>query len=89
MNSLNADLCRAGQLALKEKYGSKLAFWGTVGTASAWMYGSPGAIESEVKERIETLGKGGGLVIAPAYDLEPEVKWENLLAFVKAVQKYG
>jgi len=75
--------------ALKEKYGSKLAFWGTVGTASAWMYGSPGAIESEVKERIETLGKGGGLVIAPAYDLEPEVKWENVLAFVKAVQKYG
>lgn len=75
--------------ALKEKYGSKLAFWGTVGTASAWMYGSPGAIESEVKERIETLGNGGGLVIAPAYDLEPEVKWENLLAFVKAVQKYG
>ena len=75
--------------ALKEKYGSKLAFWGTVGTASAWMCGSPGAIESEVKERIETLGKGGGLVIAPAYDLEPEVKWENVLAFVKAVQKYG
>jgi uroporphyrinogen decarboxylase len=75
--------------ALKEKYGSQLAFWGTVGTASGWMYGSPGAIESEVKERIETLGKGGGLVIAPAYDLEPEVKWENVLAFVKAVRKYG
>ena len=75
--------------ALKEKYGSKLAFWGTVGTASDWMYASPSAIESEVKERIETLGKGGGLVIAPAYDLEPEVKWENVLAFVKAVQKYG
>jgi uroporphyrinogen decarboxylase len=75
--------------ALKEKYGSKLAFWGTVGTASGWMYESPSAIELEVKERIETLGKGGGLVIAPAYDLEPEVKWENVLAFVKAVQKYG
>jgi uroporphyrinogen decarboxylase len=75
--------------ALKEKYGSKLAFWGTVGTAPGWMYGSPSAIELEVKERIETVGKGGGLVIAPAYDLEPEVKWENVLAFVKAVQKYG
>lgn len=75
--------------ALKQKYGTKLAFWGTVGTASDWMYGSPSAIESEVKERIETVGKGGGLVIGPAYDLEPQVKWENVLAFVKAVQKYG
>jgi uroporphyrinogen decarboxylase len=75
--------------ALKEKYGSKLAFWGTVGSASDWIYGTPSAIEAEVKYRIETVGSGGGLVISPAYDLEPEVNWENVLAFVKAVQKYG
>jgi uroporphyrinogen decarboxylase len=75
--------------ALKEKYGHELAFWGTVGTASDWVYGSPSAIESEVKNRIETVGNGGGLVIGPAYDLEPDVKWENVLAFVRAVQKYG
>jgi len=74
---------------LKERYGSKLAFWGTVGTASGWAYGSPNAIETEVKERIETVGQGGGLVLAPAYDLEPQVKWENVLAFLRAVQKYG
>jgi uroporphyrinogen decarboxylase len=76
-------------VTLKERYGNKVAFWGTVGTASDWIYGTPNAIESEVKYRIETVGSGGGLVISPAYDLEPEVKWENVLAFVKAVQKYG
>jgi uroporphyrinogen decarboxylase len=76
-------------VALKDEYGSKVAFWGTVGTASDWIYGTPSAIESEVKSRIETVGSGGGLVISPAYDLEPEVRWENVLAFVKAVQKYG
>jgi uroporphyrinogen decarboxylase len=74
---------------LKQKYGSKLAFWGTVGSASDWAYGSPSRIETEVKERIETVGDGGGLVIAPAYDLEPQVRWENVLIFMKAVQKYG
>lgn len=74
---------------LKEKYGSRLAFWGGVGTASDWLYGSPSVIEAQVKERIETVGRGGGLVIGPAYDLEPQVKWENLLAFLRAVQKYG
>lgn len=75
--------------ALKEKYGNRLAFWGTVGTASDWLYGSPRAIEDEVKERIGTIGKKKGLVIAPAYDLEPKVKWENVLAFVRAVRKYA
>jgi len=74
---------------LKEEYGTELAFWGTVGTASGWAYGSPSAIEAEVRERIETVGQGGGLVIAPAYDLEPLVKWENVLAFLRALQKYG
>ena len=46
-------------------------------------------MEAEVKERIETVGKKEGLVIAPAYDLEPKVKWENVLAFVRAVRKYA
>jgi uroporphyrinogen decarboxylase len=72
---------------LKEKYGSKLAFWGTVGTASDWLYGSPSEIEAEARERIQTVGREGGLVIAPAYDLEPKVKWENVLALMKAVRK--
>jgi len=74
---------------LKEKYGSRLAFWGTVGTASDWTYGPPSEIGAQAKERIENVGAGGGLVIGPAYDLEPQVKWENVLALLKAVQKYG
>ena len=74
---------------LKEEYGRKLTFWGTAGTASDWTYGSPDTIASDVKERIETVGNDGGLVIGPAYDLEPSVKWENVLAFVEAVKKYG
>jgi uroporphyrinogen decarboxylase len=73
---------------LKKKYGSNVAFWGTVGTAADWMYGSPDAIEAEVRERIEKVGRAG-LVLAPAYDLEPKVKWENVLAFLRAVRKYG
>jgi uroporphyrinogen decarboxylase len=35
------------------------------------------------------VGDGGGLIIAPAYDLEPEVRWENVLAFFEAVEAYG
>ena len=42
-----------------------------------------------VKERIETAGKGGGLLISPTHTLEPDVPWENLVAFVEAVEEFG
>ncbi len=76
---------------LKHLYGDQLVFFGTVGTPSAWSWGTPDSIRAEVKERIETVGKGGGLIIAPAYDLEPEesIPWKNITAFFDAVEEYG
>lgn len=74
---------------LKQQYGDQLVFFGTVGTQQAWDWGTPDQIRAEVKERIETVGKGGGLIISPAYDLEPSVRWENVLAFFDAVEEFG
>jgi uroporphyrinogen decarboxylase len=42
-----------------------------------------------VKERIDTVGRGGGLLISPTHTLEPEVPWQNVLAFIEAVQEFG
>jgi uroporphyrinogen decarboxylase len=77
--------------ALKQRYGEKLAFFGTVGTQTRWAWGTPQMIRAEVRERIETVGRGGGLIIAPAYDLEPEegIPWENVVAFFEAVEEFG
>jgi uroporphyrinogen decarboxylase len=76
---------------LKHIYGDKLTFFGTVGTPTRWSWGTPEAICTEVRERIETVGVGGGLIIAPAYDLEPEenIPWENIVAFFDAVDTFG
>jgi uroporphyrinogen decarboxylase len=74
---------------LKQTYGDQLAFFGTVGTPQRWAWAEPEDIREEVAERIQTVGDGGGLIIAPAYDLEPEVRWENVLAFFEAVEAYG
>jgi len=46
------------------------------------------AIRQEVRERIVTVGQGGGLLIAPAYDIEPDVPWQNILAFLQAVEEF-
>ncbi len=74
---------------LKREYGNHLAFWGTVGTQTTMPFGTPEEVRAVVKERIETVGGGGGLVLAPTHVLEPDVSWENIMAFVEAVEEYG
>ncbi|HNV01914.1 MAG TPA: uroporphyrinogen decarboxylase family protein [Vicinamibacterales bacterium] len=71
--------------ALKRQYGSRLSFWGTIGTQSTLPFGSPDDVRREVRTRIETVGAGGGLFLAPTHVIEPEVPFENLVAFVEAV----
>lgn len=73
----------------KRLYGKDLAFWGTLGTQSTLPFGAPEDVRREVKERMETVGVGGGLLLAPTHMIEPEVPWENILAAVEAVEEYG
>ncbi|MGE5529575.1 MAG: uroporphyrinogen decarboxylase family protein [Patescibacteria group bacterium] len=72
---------------LKRLYGDRLSFWGAVGTQTTMPFGTPAEVKAAVAERIRTLGEGGGLVVAPTHVLEPEVPWENVVAFVEAVRE--
>lgn len=74
---------------IKKKYGDRLAFWGTMGVQSTLPFGTPEDVRAEVKLRMQTIGKGGGLLLGPAHMIEPEVPWENLVAFFDAVEEYG
>jgi len=74
---------------IKALYGSRLAFSGTIGTQTTLPFCTPDEVRKVVKERIETVGKGGGLFIGPSHTLEPEVPWKNVVAFVEAVEEYG
>jgi uroporphyrinogen decarboxylase len=75
--------------ALKVEFGDRLAFWGTVGTQSTMPHGTPEEVRAVVRERIETVGRGGGLLISPTHTLEPDVPWENVVAFIAAVEEFG
>jgi uroporphyrinogen decarboxylase len=52
-------------------------------------FGTPADVRDEVRHRIETVGRGGGFVLAPSHVLEPEVPWANVEAFVDAARAYG
>lgn len=74
---------------VKELYGDRLSFLGTVGTQTVMPFGTPGEVRDTVRRMIETVGRGGGLTIAPTHMLEPEVPWENIEAFLSAVKEFG
>ena len=72
---------------LKRLWGDRLSFWGTIGTQTTFPFGTPDDVRKEVRLRIETVGNGGGLFLAPTHFIEPEVPFENIVAFVDAAKE--
>ena len=70
---------------IKKRHGEALTLWGTIGTQHLMPFGRPEEVKSTVKAMIRDLGYNGGLVVAPTHILEPEVPWENIMAFVEAI----
>lgn len=73
----------------KEKYGDRIAFFGGVDVQGVLPNGTPADVEEEVKKRIKAAGKGGGYVLAPAHNIQPDTSLENIYAMYEAVKKYG
>jgi len=73
---------------IKREYGDRLCFLGAIDIKEA-MQGDVGRVEAEVRERISTLGPGGGYVLAPANHLQPDVPPENVVALFRAAHEYG
>jgi uroporphyrinogen decarboxylase len=74
---------------MKRLYGDRLSFSGTIGTQTTMPFGTPEEVRREVGLRIETVGRGGGLLLAPTHVLEPDVPWENIVAFVRSARELG
>lgn len=74
---------------LKKRFGKNLSYWGTLDIQETFPYGTPEDVENEVRERIRTVAPGGGLILGPSHNIQPDVPLENILAFYSAVKKYG
>jgi uroporphyrinogen decarboxylase len=74
---------------LKAEFGDKLTFWGAIDTHQALPYGSPETVREEVRRRIGDLGPGGGYVVCPVHNIQPEVPPENIVAMYDAAYELG
>lgn len=74
---------------VRQQYGNRLALWGTIGTQTTLPFGTPDDVRLEVKTRVETVGRDGGLVLGPTHMIEPDVPWENIVALYEAIEEFG
>ncbi len=69
------------------KYSDKLCFNGTIGTQTTMPFGTPEDVRREVFKNLD-IARNGGLFVSPTHLLEPEVPWENIVAYVNACKEY-
>lgn len=74
---------------VKKEFGDRLSFFGSISVQKTMPFGTPDDVRAEVKLRMETIGRGGGLLIAPSHVLQPDTPWENITAFFEAIEEYG
>ena len=74
---------------LKREFGDRLTFWGAVDTHHILPCGTPGEVREEVRRRIQDLGPGGGYVVSPVHNIQPDVPPENVVAMYEAAYELG
>ncbi|MCC6446474.1 MAG: hypothetical protein IT210_23855 [Armatimonadetes bacterium] len=75
---------------LKKEFGRALVFWGGgVDTQAVLPFGSPEAVRSETKRRIEDMKPGGGFVFSAVHNIQADVPPENILAMLDTLKLYG
>lgn len=65
---------------LKERYGSRIVFWGGIDSQYLLPQGTPKEVAQEVKNMVEILGQDGGYVIGAVHNIQPDVPPENIVA---------
>jgi len=72
---------------VKKDFGHKLCFWGTMDEQYTLPFGTAGDVEGEVKKRLKTIGKDGGLIIGPTHHVQLDTPLENFWAMVNTIKQ--
>ena len=73
---------------LKQKFGRKLVLIGTL-SSHVLTSGSPSEVKAEIKTRMDTAKRWGGMMITPNNCPDVKTPYENFRAFLDACEEYG
>jgi len=74
---------------IAKRYGKEVCLHGTISLQVTLPHGTTEDVINEVHERISCCGRDGGLILAPANTVQPDVPIENILALYDTVRNYS
>jgi uroporphyrinogen decarboxylase len=83
-NTFQPEIYNAEQFS--KDYGAHLCIYGGISVQSTLPYGSPDEVQEAVKNLFGAFAGHGGLIVAPAHQITPDVPLENIFAFLDVVQ---
>ena len=73
---------------VKQRYGHQVTIVGNI-FMSDLVHKEPADIDRQVRQRLETIGAGGGYIVSSSNSLTDNMNPENVLAMGEAIRKYG
>jgi uroporphyrinogen decarboxylase len=76
-------------VSLKRDFGRELVFHRGMDTQKILPFGTPEEVTVETLRILKCLGAGGGLILGPVHNVQPDVPPQNLVAMCQAVHEQG
>lgn len=74
---------------LKADYGNRLIFHGGMDNQYTLPFGTVDEVRQEVRDNLRILGAGGGYILAPCHNIQPNTPLENILALYEEGYESG
>jgi uroporphyrinogen-III decarboxylase len=74
---------------LKHDYGDRLLFWGSIDEQKTLPFGTPEDVAAQIRLRLDTIGRGGGLILGPTHHVQLDTPLENFWAMVDTIRNVG
>lgn len=89
MNPVQVSAREMDTKVLKERFGDRVSFWGAIDTQHILPHKSTEEVREEVRRRVIDLAPGGGYILAPVHNVQPDVPPENLCALYEEASRVG
>jgi hypothetical protein len=90
LNPVQCSATGMDAVHLKERYGSRIVFWGGgVDTQHTLPFGTPVEIREQVLRRCEVFSQQGGFVFCSIHNVQARTPVENIVAMIDAVHEFN
>lgn len=72
---------------VKDRFGERLCFWGSIDEQHTLPFGGPEQVQAEVLKRLQTIGRGGGLILGPTHHIQLDTPMQNFWAMVHTITR--